>query len=291
VRERVTEEQRYDLRPTPFVGSEFPEEAFAGVREVLLERLGFDLGMYKDGCIKRRIAIRVRALGFSDAWGYLGFLRQEAGEVDALMKALTIHVSHFFRNPSTFAALEKDILPALFERAAAGGQKEILLWSVGCAGGEEPFSLAILIDGNCPPGVKVSILGTDLSGPVLEQAAEGRFDVQRLAEVPPRVRERYFLEEGREARLRERIRTMVRFQRHDILNAAEFPGADLILCRNVMIYFSRKEQEKILRRLAAALRPSGYLVLGKAETLLGESRKLFRIENPAERIYQRIHPS
>ena len=287
----MTEEPGYDPRPAPFVGSEFPEEAFAGVREVLLERLGFDLGMYKDGCVKRRIAIRVRALGFADAWDYLALLRRDPDETDALMKTLTIHVSHFFRNPSTFAALERDILPALFERAAAGGQKEIHLWSVGCAGGEEPYSLAILVDGLSPQEVNVSILGTDLSAPVLERATEGRFDVRRLAEVPPGVRERYFSEEGREARLRERFRAMVRFERHDVLNAAEFSGADLVLCRNVLIYFSREEQERILRRLAAALRPEGYLVLGKAETLLGESRQLFRIENPAERIYQRLRRS
>jgi chemotaxis protein methyltransferase CheR len=288
VREPVTDRDPTEGRQAPFVGSEISEGAFAGVREILLQRLGFDLGMYKDGCVKRRIAIRVRALGFADAWDYLEILRRDPEEVEALMQALTIHVSQFFRNPSTFVALEKEILPTLIDRAIAAGQKELRLWSVGCAGGEEPFSLAMLVDEISPAGIKVTILGTDLSGPVLERAAQGLFDAQRLAEVPPRIRERYFLGEGRELRLLERIRTMVRFQRHDVLNARVFPDADLILCRNVLIYFSREEQERILSRFAAALPAGGYLVLGKAETLLGSNRKMYRIENPAERIYRRI---
>lgn len=273
----------------PFVGSDIPENDFLALREILCQKRGIDLGRYKNACIRRRIATRVRALGFAEAAPYLEVLQRDEAEVDALMAALTIHVSQFFRNPSTFAALEKTVLPALAGRAAALGRPDLRLWSVGCAGGEEPFSLAILVDRLSLAGVKVTILGTDLSASVLERAAQGLFDVQRLVEVPPQVRERCFLGEGRELRLQERIRRMVRFRRHDVLNDPEFPTADLILCRNVLIYFSREEQERILRRFAAALSEGGYLVLGKAETLLGKSRGMFRIEDPAERIYRRIH--
>lgn len=270
----------------PFVGSEFPDEDFGAVRDILLARRGFDLAMYKDRCIKRRIATRVRALGFDEPGPYLAVLRRDEAEVDALMAALSIHVSQFFRNPSTFATLEGKILPELVGRARKSGRPEVRVWSVGCAGGEEPYSLALLVDELAPKGVRVSILGTDVSGPVLERARKGLFDPQRLEEVPEEVRERYFSEEGRHYRLQERIRGMVRFQRHDILTSRNYPEADLILCRNVMIYFSREEQENILGRFAAVLSPGGYLVLGRAETMIGTIRERFEAVSPEERIYR-----
>jgi len=275
-------------RPVPFVGSEFPEEDFLAVRDLLFERRGFDLGMYKDRCVKRRIATRVRALGFRSAGPYLDILRRSESELDTLLAALSIHVSQFFRNPTTFATLEEKILPELIRRAAESGRGELRLWSVGCAGGEEPYSLALLLDELAPRNLRISILATDVSPPVLEQARKGLFDPVRLTEVPETVRDRYFTAEGRNYRLAEHICKMVQFQRHDILTSMEFPAADLILCRNVLIYFSREKQENILTRFAAALPEGGFLVLGRAETLMGAARQLFKAECSVERIYRRI---
>jgi chemotaxis protein methyltransferase CheR len=283
----VSEKRDDKTRPDPFVGSEFSEEAFGAVRDLLLEKRGFDVAMYKDRCIKRRIATRVRALGFSEAGSYLDVLRQNEAEVDTLMAALSIHVSQFFRNPSTFAALEEKILPALIRMAQESGRRELRLWSVGCAGGEEPYSLALLADELAPRDIRISILATDVSAPVLEQAQQGLFDPLRLSEVPEAVRERYFVPEGRNYRLDARIRGMVQFRRHNILTSRDYPAADLILCRNVLIYFSREQQENIVGRFAVSLPAGGFLVLGRAETMLGEARQLFQVECPAERIYRR----
>lgn len=275
------------LRPSPFVGSEFPDDAFAEVRRLLLERRNFDIGMYKDRCLKRRIASRVRALGLHDPQAYLQCLRQDAAEVDALMTALTIHVSQFFRNPSMFAALERSVLPGLLSQARAEGRSALRLWSAGCSSGEEPYSLALVVDALGKIEVPVQILATDLSPAILEVARAGLFDPQRLAEVPAAVQKKYFTPVGARLALDEKLRARVRFSCHNLLTAPDYPRSDLILCRNVLIYFSREEQEKILGRFAAVLPPDGVLVLGKAEMLLGEARGLFRIESPAERIYRR----
>jgi chemotaxis protein methyltransferase CheR len=280
---RIPDNERW----VPFVGSEFPEEDFCAVRELLLEKRGFDLAMYKDRCVKRRIATRVRALGFHSAGPYLDILRRDETELDSLLAALSIHVSQFFRNPTTFATLEGKILPELIRRASESGRRELSFWSVGCAGGEEPYSLALLLDQLAPRNIKISILATDVSPPVLERAREGLFDPLRLTEVPEALRARYFTAEGRNYRLAEHICKMVQFQRHDILTSLEYPAADLILCRNVLIYFSREKQENILTRFAAALPAGGFLVLGRAETLLGATRQLFQPECSVERIYRR----
>lgn len=271
----------------PLSGSDFPEEVYQDLRRLLISRRQIDLGAYKEPCIKRRIAKRARSLGIGDIRSYLSLLRHEAGEIDTLLATLTIHVSQFFRNPSVFTAIEGQILPELVRRAQQDGRREILVWSAGCAGGEEPYSLALQFE-ILAPGMRTSILATDVSGEVLAQAAEGVFDPLRVAEVPPALLERYFLHEENKFRLDPRIRQRVRFEPHNLLAAAVYPSADLILCRNVLIYFSRAEQEKILQRFAASLEKGGVLVLGKSETLLGAARPLFRAEIPGERIYRRV---
>lgn len=274
-------------RPGLFVGSELGDDDFALLRELLLERSGIDLAMYKDRCIKRRIATRIRSCGFSAAAPYLQRLRDDDRELGALLAALSIHVSQFFRNPTTFAALRERFLPQLVANARLRGRHSLTLWSAGCAGGEEAYSLALLMDGLVPAGMRLAVLGSDVSAAVLERARAALFDDGRLSEVPAEIRERSFVREERGYRLQEPWRSQVRFERHDLLGEAPYPAADLILCRNVLIYFSRAEQEKIVRRFAAALVPGGYLVLGKTETLLGETRALFSTVCPVERVYRR----
>lgn len=271
----------------PLIGEELPDEAFEAIIEQLRVRRQFDLGSYKDRCIRRRIAKRLRASGVDDVAGYLELLAGDDGELDALLATLSIHVSQFFRNRDTFQTLERHVLPDLCQLAREAGRNALRLWSVGCAGGEEPYSLALLIDEMAPVDLEVTILATDVSEPVLIAAREALFEPARLLEVPLTVRARYFVAEGERFRLVERVRNMVRFERHNIMTAANYPAADLILCRNVLIYFTREEQARILARFAAALPEGGALVLGRAEALVGPERRLFRTEFPTERIYRR----
>lgn len=277
-------------RRAPFVGADFRDEDFREIVNLLQSRRAFDLGSYKDRCVKRRIASRVRARGLSDSSRYVELLDCDDDELDALLAVLTIHVSQFFRNPSTYRVLEERVLPGLADEARRSGRNRLRLWSVGCAGGEEPYSLALLLHEMALTDLKVEILATDVSQPILAQARAAEYDAQRLAEVPESVRERYFerLEKTR-FRLKPVIREMVDFQHHDILIERNYPAADLILCRNVMIYFSREEQIKILAGFANALHRQGVLVLGRAETLIGAARTFFRTEYPVERIYRCIN--
>lgn len=273
-------------RPSPFVGGDFSDEHYAAIRDILLARRGFDLGMYKDRCIKRRIAARIRSLGYSDPRPYLDRLGEDEAEVELLLGALSIHVSQFFRNPSTYFSLERQVLPDLIHRVRDLGRSELRLWSAGCAGGEEAYSLALLMAELAPAEMKVAILGSDVSEGVLAQARQGLFPPARLTEVPPHLLDRYFRAEGGQYRLDAEVRRSVTFLRHDLLAPDDYAPADLILCRNVLIYFSREEQELILGRFAAALTPGGVLVLGRAETLLGDNRRFFQAEWPTERIYR-----
>lgn len=272
--------------PLAFVGSDLPDAGLELLRGLLLECRGFDLGSYKDGCIKRRIAMRIRACGCHAFVPYLELLRRDQLEMDRLLATLSIHVSHFFRNPSTFSALRHHILPELLHHAGQQN-RPLRIWSAGCASGEEPYTLALLLAELPATRQGHSILATDISPAVLQQAQAGLYDRARLTEVPAASRQRFFTAEGDKLGLREEIRRMVVFRQHNMLLEEPYPAADLILCRNVLIYFSRPEQERILERFAAALPQHGFLVLGKAETLMGTGRSYFQVESAAERIYRR----
>ncbi len=266
---------------------ELSEEEFGQIRDILLQDTGFDVERYKNRCIRRRIVKRIASLGLGSA-EYLLALRLDGRERQRLLATLTVHVSQFFRNPSTFAHLQQRILPQLIAGARAEGRKTLRLWSIGCAGGEEPFSLALLLESVAPRDLTFSILATDISPRMLELGRQGLFDPVRLTEVPAMLRERYFTPEGRFYRLHPRVREQVHFELRDLMAPDPLPPADLILCRNVLIYFSPDEQERALFRLAEALPAGGYLVLGRTECLLGGPRRHFAPESPTEHIYRKL---
>jgi len=266
-------------------------EAFDTILRILKRLRGFNLDIYKNKCIKRRIAIRIRKTGCASAREYGELLTSDAAEPDLLLKVLTIHVSQFFRNPSTFEKLRNEIFPNLFSHCESAGKRSLNIWSVGCAGGEEPYSIALTLKEfftSAMTRTKVSILATDVDQEILETARTGIYREERLVEVPTEARERWFTPEEGNFRLAQEIRNMVTFRQHDLFDIDSVPDSDLILCRNVLIYLERGHQEKILKQFAEALRGGGILVLGKAETLVGESRRRFQTVCPIERIYRSV---
>ena len=271
--------------------SEISTDEFDTILDILKKLRGFDLNVYKNKCIKRRIAIRIRKTGSASAREYGDLLLNDAAEPDLLLKVLTIHVSQFFRNPSTFEKLRNEVFPYLFARAASAGRDTLNIRSVGCAGGEEPYSIALVLKESFAQSMahfRVSILATDVDRDVLNEAAHCVYREERLVEVPEEMRKRWFVPENGGYRLVEEIREMVEFRQRDIFDSDSVPGTDLVLCRNLLIYLERDQQEIILKRFADSLRDGGVLVLGKSETLVGESRRRFRTICPVERIYRAV---
>ncbi len=272
---------------SPFIGSDLEDAVYGQIATILQEQQNFYLEGYKVPCIKRRIAVRIRAVGSNDPEAYIELLRENMYEQEQLLATLSIHVSQFFRNGSVFKVLEKQILPELLETSRHSSSK-LRIWSVGCANGEEPYSLALLCQKQRYQEDLLSIVGTDLSPEALTRAKRGFFPPERVQGVPEEMLADFFIKSGQQYRLIEQIRERVQFFRHDIIADQPFYRANLILCRNLLIYFSRVQQQQIMEFLAAALLPGGYLVLGRAETMAPSSRKLFVCIDPAERIYRRL---
>lgn len=265
-------------------------EALAGLRELVLGAGGIDLDLYKEKCVLRRITVRQRASGAPSLRSYLKLVRGDPAERSRLVRALTIHVSQFFRNPSTFRAIQKDILPAILAGKRRGGGRALRLWSVGCAQGEEPHSLAILLLETGRRALEEysgAIYATDIDPTSLQHAKEARYPATSLAHVPARWLRQYFLQDGDRYLVVPEARRLVFFREHNILDPLPFGRIDLLVCRNVLIYMTEGLQERVLLSLHEALNPGGFLVLGKVEGLAGAAQGCFEPVNVAERIYQK----
>lgn len=269
---------------------EISDEEFSQISHALLFKRGFNIDAYKDKCVRRRIAIRIRANHCETVQEYCDFLLAEKSEIDQLLKVLTIHVSQFFRNFSTFEKLRLEIIPQLFAFAREKGLQNLRFWSLGCAGGEEAYTLALILQEHFAAeiaAIPVIIEATDVDLAILDFARAGLYSQERMQELPEHYRRKYFTQENELFRLSPAIIDMVTFRHGEIFNNLLYHECDLLLCRNVLIYFSREQQEKVLANIAGILGPHAFLVLGKSETILGEIRTLFRTVCPVERIYRR----
>jgi chemotaxis methyl-accepting protein methylase len=270
-------------------GPSAEDAAFIALTSKISRERGFGCASYKEKCLRRRIAVRMRARGVHTYADYASVLDRDAREYDLLLDALTINVTKLFRNWDTFAAIERAVIPALWER-----EGEIRGWSAGCASGEEPYSLAVLFHRYAAARSelerlsRVSILGTDIDRASLAAAERAHYAEPAFADTPPELRHAYFTPEPPFTPIPE-ARALVRFQRRDLLTES-VPDRELhlITCRNVIIYFDRTTQETLFERFRDALVPGGFLVLGKVETLLGAPRAGFVAVEPRERIFRKL---
>jgi chemotaxis methyl-accepting protein methylase len=257
-------------------------------RQISLAR-GVSCDAYKDKCLRRRIAVRMRARGTHTYEAYAALLSRDVEEYDRLLDALTINVTKFYRNAGTWAALARPHLADLWR--ARGGQLRV--WSAGCASGEEPYTLAVLLAETARAAgeearlSRAAVDATDIDRESLERTVAAAYEDAAFQEMPVELVRRYFTPEP-PRRPVPAIRQLVHPLRHDLLREAPpRPPYDLIVCRNVVIYFDRPTQERLFAAFADALAPEGRLVLGKVETLFGPARERLALEDPRERIYRR----
>ena len=268
------------------------EEAdFSTLTRVISERAGLVLDAYKDKCLKRRIAVRMRACGAHTYADYRRVLDNSPAECERLGDALTINVTRFYRNPETWNRFAAHLLPELLERR----EGRLRIWSAGCASGEEPYTIAMLVAEACavrgmPEWIgRARIDATDIDRVSLERAAAARYRAECFADTPAALVDRYTLAiAGGEREVVSSLRDCVHIQRLDFSGGRPpEPEYDLICCRNVVIYFERTMQERLFLTFADLLAPDGILILGKVETLFGPARDRLVLVDARERIYRR----
>lgn len=274
------------------------EKAIAGIIEYLHKSRGCDYSGHHTAMLFRRIHFRIEVTKTENINNYLQFLINNQEEADHLIDALSITVSMFFRNPLAYEIIAHQLLPMLYYAKMANGNREFRFWSAGCANGEEPYSLAILIkDFLAKESEKfsTSIFGTDLEKKNIQFAKRGVYGPQSVNEVKLGILNRYFKQEGDSYKLNSEIRQSVNYSVYDLLNSTNFAppesvfgSFDLILCRNVLIYYQPEYQDKIFYKLHRSLQPGGFLVLGEAERLSDAFITKFKEINRIAKVYQKI---
>lgn len=254
----------------------------------VLTRSGIDFANYKQPTIRRRLQRRMLATNMRSLGEYQAYLGTHPDEYQRLIASFLIKVTDFFRDPNLFAHLREHVLPEVIARAQAHGT-EIRLWSAGCATGEEAYSLAIILSeamGDKLTSIPVRLFATDIDAEAVAFARRGTYPVSAVESVDRDLLARYFTEADGEYTVSKPLRSLIIFGQHDLAQRPPFPNMDLILCRNVMIYFTTELQRRALQLFAFSLRDAGYLVLGKAEIASPLSDEL-RLEDPAMRLYRR----
>ena len=268
--------------------AEQDERAFRALTQKITRARGLACDAYKDRCLRRRIGVRMRARGVHTFADYGRVLDADAREYDLLLDALTINVTKFFRNVETWRALAPRLEALWRER-----QGRVRAWSAGCASGEEPYTVAIALaeaaraTGQDALLARARVDATDIDRASLERTRAAEFAEATFSEMPAELVRRYFTAEAPRRPLPE-LQDLVHVAKHDLTTEPPpDPPYDLIVCRNVVIYFDRPMQERLFAQFAAALSPGGILLLGKVETLFGPARDRLVLEEPRERIYRR----
>jgi chemotaxis protein methyltransferase CheR len=254
-------------------------------------RRGVDFRQYRPRCLRRRIVVGMHDANVNSFAEYLEFLNRNPDGYDKLLDRITINVSEFFRNPETFEAVREKVLPALVERKAKTGASALRIWSAGCARGEEPYSLAILCKeffDNNNLQFTANIFATDIDSGALRKAESGRYQAKAFRELKHYQVSRYFEKlSDDEYGISQEIKFMVKFTRHNMIDDAPLLRIDLILCRNVIIYFSKPLQKRVYDNFYKALAPQGFLVAGKTESLMDVSETRYEKIDLMERILKK----
>ena len=232
----------------------------------VLRLTGIDLNAYKENQMKRRIDANIRKHGCENYEAYLALLKKDKVLYDEFLSYITINVSEFFRNPNQWITLEKEILPRLLEK-----KNSLKIWSAACSTGDEPYSLAMLLS-RFMPLHQIKILATDIDKEILAAAKRGEYVDKHIANIPKDLRSKYIKEQDGKYIIAPEIKNCITFKQHDLLKDPYPNNVDLIVCRNVLIYFTEEAKNSIYTRFSEALNKDGILFVGSTEQIIGAQK-------------------
>ena len=251
--------------------------------------LGLQWRSFQRKGIKRKVEHRIAEIGLTNFEEYLIRIKKDPPEQIRFSKILTVTISRFFRDQEVFNTIGTSLNPTIIKNRSEGDFK---IWSIGCASGEEPYSLVILWKEKFEkiyPQIHLSILATDIDEKLLERAKKGRYKKSSLKEVSENILKGYFRMDNGFYVLDQACREQIEFRRHDIIHEEPFSGMDMVFCRNLAFtYFSKESQMDVLKKIAYSLREKGYLIIGKDESLPLVYPTLFVRVFPREKIYKRF---
>lgn len=232
-----------------------------------------DLNAYKEKQMKRRIDTLIakhKVIGYDK---YIQLLKSDKAVFEEFVNYLTINVSEFYRNPDQWEMLDKQIIPELISKFG----KNLKIWSAACSTGDEPYSLVMALSRHLPLN-QIKIFATDIDNQVIEKAKAGLYSAKSIVSVPEDLKKKYFTQVGPSYQISPEIKARVEFKSHNLLKDAYPTGCHLIVCRNVLIYFTEEAKEEVFVKFNKSLAPGGVLFIGSTEQIInhkeiGYSRK------------------
>ncbi|MBN2733605.1 MAG: protein-glutamate O-methyltransferase CheR [Methanomicrobiaceae archaeon] len=259
---------------------------FQILKKTIEKLLGIQCGCYKEDYIKRRVLSRMRITGKEHYKDYNSFVLSDIKEQELLRNALTINVTKFYRDKEVFDLLKAEVFPKIIN---AKGRMRI--WSAGCATGEEPYTLALIIHDliRLKTDVQITIFATDLDREALKKAKDGIYEKRSLENLNEGQIRRHFTEtEDGRFEIKPHLKGMIRFSQHDLMSGKSITNyLDMILCRNVTIYFTEEQKNDLARMFHPALVAKGFYVMGKTEFMSREVEDLYEPYNAIQKVYNK----
>lgn len=225
------------------------------------EKTGIDLSLYKEAQMKRRLISLYEQKGFHSFSQFYSQLEADESLMKIFLDRITINVSEFFRNKARWDVLQNKIFPMLLKNT-----NHLKIWSAACSSGEEPYTISMILS-NYLPLSQIHILATDIDEGIIEKAKSGIYTEKSLNEVPIDIKNRFFQKENFLYKIDQEIKKTVTFRKHNLLNDEFEKDMDLIVCRNVLIYFTEEAKTSLYQRFSDALKPGGVLFVGSTEQI------------------------
>lgn len=250
-------------------------------KAAILALTKIDLNAYKERQMKRRIDALISKHGIKDYEEYVQVLKSDKARFEEFINYLTINVSEFYRNPDQWRLMDKEIIPELINKFG----KNLKIWSAACSTGDEPYSLVMALSRHIPLNM-IHITATDLDKQVIAKAKVGLYNEKSIAAVPDDFKKKYFTKIGLSYQISDEIKSRVTFTEHNLLRSDYFKDYNMIVCRNVLIYFTEEAKDEVFRKFYQSLRPGGILFIGSTEQIINhkdmgyERKNSFYYERP-----------
>jgi chemotaxis protein methyltransferase CheR len=244
-------------------------EGYEKFKERVFQKTKLDLSLYKERQMKRRIESLITRHGLSSFEAYYALIDSNKNAFDEFVNYLTINVSEFYRNPTQWETLRTDIIPAILKRT-----KRPKIWSAACSTGEEPYSLVMALS-EFLPLKEIKINAVDFDDEALAKAKMGVYSDKAIKNVPEAYQKKYFELIGKSYRVKDEIKQCVEFKKMNLLRDSYPKGFDLVVCRNVMIYFTEEAKDEMYRNFYESLNHDGYFFVGSTEQIIQPQRYNF----------------
>lgn len=259
---------------------------FERLKNEVSKLIGVDYNNYSKSHLRRRFHARMRVVETPKFSDYLKYLRENPEEIKNLRELLTVNVTKFKRDKKVWNTIEDQVLPQILERKNESILKKIEGWSAGCSTGEESYSLAISYLNNRPlDDISFKINATDLDEEALDFARKGEYPKKSVENLSRSEKERYFREDNEEWILDDKVKELVNYKKNDIFKTSFTKKFDLILCRNLMIYFNNESKTKLMERLVESLKEGGFLIIGMSENLRAPAKDKVKSFDLKKRIF------